>query len=285
MGSTRLPPSSCRMTTGDLVVWSSPRLCTRTLIMAFGSLAAGRCSRPGPSRLRAAARRVWTDFRPLPKRVTEPEGGGSPATDERQRQQRPLRGAPPPAPPRTLRGRGENCRGAGRRVDRAGSSRPPLPRPLPPARGGRGELQHPRGRHCCGGLRSRQRRSRRSWGRGRPPSRGTSEKAAGGEGPRRAATGNGPLVPALALPPPLEPRPKRPTLRRMSTPSPTHFVGEGGRGLRARVRAPGGPQLPPAAERSSSTRSVSSQGNSCSERPLSCTSGCRPKCPYAAVGL
>jgi hypothetical protein len=45
-----------------------------------------------------------------------------------------------------------------------------------------------------------------------------------------------------------------------------------------------GPQSP-AAFFSSSTRLVSSQGNSCSSWPSACTSGVRPKWPYAAVGL
>ncbi len=62
------------------------------------------------------------------------------------------------------------------------------PGPPPPLRGQEGgELRRLSAqRHR---FRPRKQPLSRSWGRGRPPSRGTSEKAAGGEGSRRTATG------------------------------------------------------------------------------------------------
>jgi hypothetical protein len=73
--------------------------------------------------------------------------------------------------------------------------RPPLPychlpcaHPVPGEYGRGGELCVPVRSACAPGLRPRQPLPR-SWGRGRPLLRGTSKKAVGGEGPRRAATG------------------------------------------------------------------------------------------------
>jgi hypothetical protein len=89
----------------------------------------------------------------------------------------------PASPPRTAGGRGDVAARTWAR--RHGSNwRPtgaPLPRPLSPLRGRKGEnsIALRRASHCVPPP-----PLPRSWGRGRPPSRGTSERPGGGEGPR-----------------------------------------------------------------------------------------------------
>jgi hypothetical protein len=183
----------------------------RSTYLAAGQILRRRAARgpltPGPSPANCAGegsthRMPWHPFpsaRPALRAHPSPEvGGGVGRPREERAKRRPGERAPAA---RTIAdaiivfdrhattrvGPSRSTRLAAKRALRRRAARGPLtPGPSPANCAGEGST-HRMPRHPCPSARGTPRAPLpRSWGRGRPQSRGTSEKAAGGEGPRGA---------------------------------------------------------------------------------------------------